>query len=150
MTSVKSVAPRGRGWIVDTCVLIDILDEDPEFGLSSALCLREHLSEGLEVSPVTMIELSPACAGDLAVQKEFLSLCGINFDTTMEALDVTRAHAAWNCYIEKKRLKKAGKRPIADIMIGACAARAGGLITRNPKNFRPWFPEINVIVPGQF
>ena len=23
MTSVKSVAPRGRGWVVDTCVLID-------------------------------------------------------------------------------------------------------------------------------
>jgi len=134
-------------WVVDTCVLIDILEEDPEFGRPSALCLQEHLSGGLEVSPVTMIELSPAFAGDLVRQKEFLSLCGVNFDVNMTAWDVTRAHAAWNHCIQGKRLKKATRRPIADIMIGAFAARFDGLITRNPKDFISWFPEINVIVP---
>ena len=135
-------------WIVDTCVLIDILEADPDFGRASALCLRKYLSEGLKVSPVSMIELSPAFEGNLSKQKEFLSLCGVNYDVGLEASDVGRAHAAWNHYIQKKRLKVAAKRPIADIMIGAFATRFDGLITRNPKDFRPWFPDLKLIVPG--
>ena len=35
-------------WVVDTCVLIDILVNDPTFGRSSALCLKRNLSKGLE------------------------------------------------------------------------------------------------------
>jgi len=134
-------------WVVDTCVLIDILEEDPEFGLSSALCLRNYLSAGLTVSPVTMIELSPAFSGDLAAQREFLALCGVDYQEDFEATDVVRAHAVWNHYIQKKRLKRVAKRPIADIMIGSFAARFDGLITRNPKDFRPWFADLDVLVP---
>ncbi|TVP76726.1 MAG: type II toxin-antitoxin system VapC family toxin [Puniceicoccaceae bacterium] len=135
-------------WVVDTCVLIDILEGDSEFGPSSALCLREYLSGGLVVSPVTMIELSPAFEGNFSKQKEFLSLCGVNFEMNMEAQDVANAHAAWNRYIGQKRLKNATKRPIADIMIGAFAVRFDGLITRNPKDFRPWFPGIHLVIPA--
>lgn len=148
MTRVKSVAPRGRAWVVDTCVLIDILEEDPSFGLSSALCLRDKLSEGLVVSPVTMIELSPAFGGNFASQKEFLSLCGVAHQVGLEGADVARAHAAWNHYIQKKRLQQSVKRPVADIMIGAFATCFEGLITRNPKDFKPWFPKLHLIVPG--
>lgn len=39
------------------------------------------------------------------------------------------------------------KRPIADILIGAFAVRHDGLITRNPDNFRPWFPQMKIIGP---
>jgi predicted nucleic acid-binding protein len=134
--------------VVDTCVLIDILEDDPEFGRPSALCLRDHLSEGLTVSPVTMIELSPAFAGNLAAQKEFLSLCGVDYQVGFVEEDVARAHTVWNQYIKKKRLQRTAKRPIADIMIGASASRHGSLITRNPKDFKPWFPELKLIVPG--
>jgi len=135
-------------WIVDTCVLIDILEADPDFGRTSALCLRKYLSEGVKVSPVSMIELSPAFEGNLSKQKEFLSLCGVGYELAFEMIDVTRAHATWNHYIQKKRLKVAVKRPIADIMIGAFATRFDGLITRNSKDFRPWFPDLKLIVPG--
>ena len=134
-------------WVVDTCVLIDVLEDDPDFGRASALCLRKYLNEGLVLSPVSMIELSPAFEGDLSKQKEFLSLCGVNFEHTSEGLDVVRAHAAWNHYIQKKRLKVAPKRPVADIMIGAFSMRFDGLITRNPKDFKPWFPDLKLIVP---
>jgi len=134
-------------WVVDTCVLIDILEADPDFGRGSALCLRNSLAEGLLVSPVSMIELSPAFEGDLSKQKEFLSLCGVNYDVGLEASDVSRAHAAWNHYIQKKRLQKVAKRPIADLMIGAFSVRFDGLITRNPKDFKPWFPDLKLIVP---
>ena len=128
-------------------MLIDILEDDPCFGRSLALCLQEHLSQKLRVSAVTMIELSPAFEGDLSKQKEFLSLCGVGYDLDFDSGDVVRAHRAWNSYIQKKRLQKVAKRPVADLMIGAFAARFDGLITRNPKDFEPWFPALVLVVP---
>ena len=132
---------------VDTCILIDILEMDPDFGRASALCLRDYASEGLVICPVSMIELSPAFDGNLLRQKEFLRLCGVSYDQDFDAADVVCAHSAWNRYIQKKRLQKIPKRPVGDLMIGAFASRFDGLITRNQKDFKPWFPELKLVVP---
>ena len=134
--------------VVDTCILIDILENDPDFGRVSALCLRQYVSSGLVICPVSMIELSPAFGGDFKRQKEFLKLCGVSYYEDFDAADVSRAHQAWNHYIEKKRLQKIPKRPVADLMIGAFSTRFDGLITRNQKDFKPWFPELKLIVPS--
>jgi predicted nucleic acid-binding protein len=134
-------------WVVDTCVLIDILVDDPDFGRPSALSLRNYLSQGLVLSPVTMIELSPAFEGDLLKQKEFLSLCGVGYGAAFVSEDIVCAHTAWHRYIQKKRLQKIPKRPVADLMIGAFATRFDGLITRNPKDFKPWFTDLKLVVP---
>lgn len=135
-------------YVVDSCILIDILENDPDFGRMSALCLRDYVSEGLVISPVSMIELSPTFSGNLLRQKEFLRLCGVTYDTGFDASDVVCAHSVWNRYIRKKRLQKIPKRPIADLMIGAFASRFDGLITRNQKDFKPWFPDLKLIEPG--
>ncbi len=58
-------------WIVDTCVLIDVLDEDPRYGKASAVTLQELLPQGLAVSPISFIELSPAFMGDPHAQLLF-------------------------------------------------------------------------------
>ena len=134
-------------YVVDTCILIDILEDDPDFGRASALCLRRYVSDGLVICPVSMIELSPALGGDLLRQKEFLSLCGVSYDAAFDAADVVRSHQAWNDYIQKKRLGNTPKRPVADLMIGAFATRFDGLITRNQKDFKPWFPKLKLIAP---
>jgi hypothetical protein len=47
-------------WVVDTCVVIDVLENDPDFGLRSARLLEERLAEGLAICPVTHVELAPA------------------------------------------------------------------------------------------
>ncbi|WP_051434249.1 hypothetical protein [Desulfonatronum lacustre] len=60
------------GWVVDTCVLIDVLDEDARYGKASAVTLQGMLSQGLVVSPISFIELSPAFMGDLHAQRLFL------------------------------------------------------------------------------
>ena len=135
-------------WVVDTCILIDIFVNDPQFGRSSALCLKHYLDEGLVVCPVTMIDLSPAFEGSIEKQRAFLTLCGVAHDQIFNDLDTAYAHDAWNRYITKKRLKEASKRPIADIMIGAFSKRFKGLITRNQNDFRPWFPKLKLMVPG--
>lgn len=133
--------------VVDTCILIDILENDPDFGRASALCLRRYVSDGLVICPVSMIELSPAFGGDFMRQKEFLGLCGVSYDQDFDAIDVMRSHQVWNDYIQKKRLLKIPKRPVADLMIGAFSTRFDGLITRNQKDFKPWFPELKLVMP---
>ena len=68
-------------WVVDTCVLIDVLKGDPEFGASSAGLLERLLAEGLEISPVTYAELAPAFGSDRALQDDFLARANVALPT---------------------------------------------------------------------
>ena len=58
--------------VVDTCVILDVLERDPSFGLASAEILDRYVNEGLIISPVTYIELAPAFLGDEMREREFL------------------------------------------------------------------------------
>ena len=134
-------------WVVDTCVVIDVLEDDPEFGRRSAERLQKLLHEGLVVAPVTMAELAPAFEGDLAAQKSFLSQAGLSFSEAWTSADTEAAHQAWWRYTAARRAEKLPRRLIADILIGAFAANRSGLVTRNPEDFRRWFPTLRVKVP---
>ncbi|MEI6712879.1 MAG: type II toxin-antitoxin system VapC family toxin [Verrucomicrobiota bacterium] len=123
-------------WVVDTCVLLDIHCADPHFAQSSANCLKEHLPEGLIISPVTYVELAPAFGGNMKLQEQFLLEVGIEWPSTWILQDTMTAHRLWFSHIEKKRNGSASKRPIADVFISAFAQRFQGLITRNPKDFK--------------
>ncbi len=134
-------------WIVDTCVVIDLFENDPDFGLRSAQLLEAQLSEGLAICPVTQIELAPAFEGDLAAQKTFLNQAGIHHHLGWTIADTEAAHRAWQLHIAARRAGTLPKRPIADILIGAFAANRRGLITRNPGDFRPNFPNLIILEP---
>lgn len=137
-------------WVVDTCVLLDILEDDPEFGRASAQCLADRLGEGLVACPVTLLELAPAFAGNLDAQRDFLMQCGVSDAMNFTTADVRSGYLPWHDYIVTKRKRKSpkpAKRPIADMMIGAFACRFDGLITRNGGDFRPWFPTLVILEP---
>jgi len=134
-------------WVVDTCVVLDVLEADPEFGRASAGLLQRLLRQGLAVSPVTMVELSAAFGGDLLEQKRFLDQAGIGYGEGWTAADTEGAHSAWNSYVRSKRAGNAPKRPIADILIGAFAASRQGLVTRNAADFRRLFPKLTLRQP---
>ena len=137
-------------WVVDTCVLLDILEDDPEFGQASARCLKARLNEGLLVCPVTSLELAPAFLGDLDEQRRFFAQCGVSDGEDFTMADVRLGYSPWNDYIAAKRRRsspKLPKRPVADMMIGAFACRFDGLITRNGNDFRPWFPGMAILDP---
>lgn len=135
-------------WVVDTCVLLDVLEDDPEFGRLSASVLDGHAVEGLTVCPITYAELAPAFDGDSNLQDEFLTGVGVDFRQDWTWEDTLRAHASWNRFIQRKRSGLVPKRPLADILIGAFALRHAGLITRNPEDFEAVFPELMLQVPG--
>ena len=134
-------------WVLDTCVVIDVLEDDPEFGHASARLLQRLLPEGLIISPVSFVELAPAFAGDLAEQKRFLDLAGISWQELSALADTEAAHAAWSRTVLARRRDRVNKRPVADLLIGGFAVGRQGLVTRNPDDFVRWFPELKIRVP---
>lgn len=134
-------------WVVDTCVLIDVLEDDPQFGRVSALTLDGHAADGLVVCPITYAELAPAFGGNPLLQDEFLAGVGADYRQEWTWEDTLSAHGAWNRFIQRRRAGLLPKRPLADIMIGAFASRYEGLITRNPDDFKSVFQDLPLRVP---
>jgi predicted nucleic acid-binding protein len=134
-------------WVIDTCVVIDVLENDPSFGLRSASLLEQKLSEGLSLCPVTFVELAPAFDGDWEEQERFLDQAGMDFRDGWTSADTRAAHQAWHLHITARRSGSLPKRPIADVLIGAYAMNRRGLITRNPDDFRRSFPSLLILEP---
>jgi predicted nucleic acid-binding protein len=135
-------------WVVDTCVVIDVLEGDPRFGISSAQLLDNRAAEGLVLCPVSYVELAPAFLGDLRRQNEFLANIGIEFSVPWEWHDTQTAHKAWQRHVTRRRTQQSLKRPVANILIGSFASGRKGLLTRNPGDFRPVFPDLQIVAPG--
>jgi len=135
-------------WVVDTCVLIDVLDEDPAFGRLSAQVLETSLEEGLVMCPMTYAELSPSFQGNRALQDEFLTEVGVDFRQDWIWADTLQAHQIWNDFMRRKRSGQLPRRPLADALIGAFASRFQGLITRNPEDFTKLFPSLPLRIPA--
>ena len=53
-------------WVVDTCVIIDVLSGDSAFSTKSADAIDAKRAEGLVIAPVTYVELAPSFLGDVA------------------------------------------------------------------------------------
>lgn len=132
-------------WVVDTCLLIDIAENDASFGKKSARLLDSKLSEGLILCPVAYAELSPVFEGEMDLQNEFLKNLGVQWLEPWLWQDTKTAHKAWFRYVEQKRVSKVSKRPIADILIGAFASRFDGLLTRNKQDFRSIFKGLELV-----
>ena len=133
--------------VVDTCVILDVLEQDPTFGLASAEVLEKYVAGGLIISPLTYVELSPAFLGDETRERDFLFEIGIDLPPGFSEDDLSLSHAAWNDHIQRKRSGKAARRPVADVMIGALAQANDGLITRNASDFRTLFPALTIVSP---
>ena len=129
-------------WVVDTCVLIDVLVGDPEFGERSAALIDRHLPQGILVCPVTYAELAPAFGGNLALQNEFLDALGAQYRLVWGWQETEAAHQAWHRFVALRRRAQVPKKPLADILIGAFASAHSGLLTRNGSDFAAVFSNL--------
>lgn len=134
-------------WVVDTSVLIDVLEDDPRFGEASGRLLDALLPQGLTICPVTYVELAPCFEGTRSLLEEFLAGVGVDFSQDWHRDDTRSAFDAWQSHVQRRRSGEGPKRPIADILIGAFAQRFQGLVTRNGDHFRPGFPELEIRDP---
>ena len=131
-------------WVVDTCLVLDVLDADPKHGTDSARLLDRYARWSLVICPVSYIELAPAFGGDKQQQDFFLQQMNVAFSESWLLQDTENAHAAWNRYVGKKRRGRIVKRPIADVQIGAFSERFQGLLTRNSADFKGIFPALAI------
>lgn len=134
-------------WVIDTCLLIDIADADPQFAVASAALLDAKRPEGLVISPVTYAELAPVFEGDVARQELFLYHLQVSWSESWTRAETLAAHSAWYRYVQSRRIRRINKRPMADILIGAFAERFDGLLTRNEADFRSVFPSLRIVMP---
>ena len=134
-------------WVVDTCVVIDLVEHDGEFGAVSAAALASKIDDSFVIAPITYVELGPVFDGDRERQDAFLKESWIDFDFAGNKDAVVAAHKAWYEHVLRKRKGEVTKRPIADVMIGAYALQKGGLITRNEDDFRSLYPDLTIYNP---
>ena len=96
-------------WVVDTCLLIDVAEADPTFGVASAKLLDLKRAEGLTLCPLTYVELAPVFNGDQTAQKEFLFNLGVNWPEAWTQSDTEQSHRAWHRYVAARRTAKKTK-----------------------------------------
>jgi predicted nucleic acid-binding protein len=130
---------------VDTSVLIDVFEPDPEHGPQTAQALRTCLREGrLVACEVVWAEIAgqfPTSddAGD-ALARARIDFDGIERETAL------RAGTAWREY-----RRQGGRRDgvVADFMIGAHAQlQADRLITRDRGFYRTYFARLRIVDPA--
>lgn len=130
--------------LVDSNVLIDVLEEDPRWFEWSAARLAAAVDTGSAViNPIVYAEV----AADFATLEE-LERALAPFDLRREALPWDAAFLAAKAY--KLYRKRGGTRssPLPDFYIGAHASLAGhGLLTRDAVRYREYFPKLRLIAP---
>ena len=134
-------------WVVDTCVVLDIALNDPVHGVKSAQFLHSKLGDNLMICAVTFVELSPVFGGKAGELKQFLTGARIDWQEPWTLADTEAAHDGWWRHVVQKRRGVVPRRPVADLLIGAFASRARGLITRNPDDFTKFYPDLTVLSP---
>jgi predicted nucleic acid-binding protein len=134
-------------WVVDTCLLLDIGLDDPQFAGKSEQLLDRKAADGLVICPVTFVELAPAFGGQTKPLEEFLLNLGIECREDWTWEDTKQANAVWSRYVQKRPAKQAAKRPVADVLIGAFASRFKGLLTRNSGDFSSLLPKLKILEP---
>jgi predicted nucleic acid-binding protein len=130
--------------LVDTNVLVDVLQDDPQWADWSIGQLRAQAQlHELAINPVIYAELSLSFstleALDRAVDTMELAMC----EVPRPALFL-----AGRAYLQYRRRGGAKAQVLPDFYIGAHAAVEGwSLLTRDASRFRTYFPSLEVIAP---
>jgi hypothetical protein len=133
-----------KSFLVDSCVLLDILTEDPDWFAWSSQALAEAADDGLLViNPIIYAEISIGFERieDLeeVLPKDFVLWRPLPRETTF---------LAGKCFLQYRR--RGGQRivPLPDFFIGAHAAvEQLPLITRDVARFQTYFPKLQLIQP---
>jgi len=135
---------RSGSVVVDTNILIDILNEHPVWALWSEQRLAPFLADGCAVIvPMVFAELAAGFASVARLERALEPLHLVREPLTWEA--AFRAGHAYKLYRERGGTKRS---PLPDFYIGAHALLAGhALLTRDPRRYREYFPKLKVIAP---
>lgn len=132
--------------LIDSNVLIDILDRDPTWFDWSFTRLENAARLGqVIINPVVVAEVAPQF-GSL---NEFLDRMTAMV-VGVEMLDATAAFIAGKAFQLYRRARPADmpKAIVADFLIGGHAQATGAtILTRDPRFYRSYFPQVPLITP---
>lgn len=130
--------------LVDTNVLIDVLENDPAWVDWSIAQLRAQAQvHALAINPVIYAELSLAFDSPEALDA---ALAGM--DVEVAELPRPALFLAGKAFVRYRREGGARQSVLSDFFIGAHAAvRDWPLLTRDVKRYRNYFPTVRLIAP---
>ena len=130
--------------LIDTNVLVDVLEDDPRWAEWSIRQLRaQSQAHALTINPIIYAELSSAFS-------------------TLEALDavIERLRLEWRelsrpalflagkAFARYRRAEGSKTQVLADFFIGAQAAvESCPILTRDPRRYATYFPTVRLITP---
>ena len=133
-----------RATLVDSCVLIDVLADDPQWADWSLDQLEACAARApLVINPLILAEISPrfARASDLEAALASLPL-------VREALPWDAAFLAGQAFKVYRQAQGGKTSPMPDFYIGAHALVAQmQLLTRDAARYRNYFPSLLLIAP---
>jgi predicted nucleic acid-binding protein len=132
--------------IVDTNVLIDVLEDDPEWADWSLQRLRE-------LARIHELAINPVIYGELSVAFESIEdLESVVSELQLRLLEIPRPalFLAGKAFMRYRREGGTKTSVLADFFIGAHAAVADcQVLTRDARRYRYHFPTVELIVPDQ-
>ncbi|MCT2592642.1 type II toxin-antitoxin system VapC family toxin [Streptomyces sp. N2-109] len=130
--------------LIDTCVLLDVLGEDPVWRTWSEQALADAADSGpVVINPIIYAEVSVRYA-----RLEDLDAALPPQDFTREALPYPAAFLAGKAFALYRRSGGSKRAPLPDFYIGAHASVAGhSLVTRDQSRYRTYFPKLKLIHP---
>ena len=130
--------------LVDTNVLIDVLENDPQWADWSISQLRAQSKvHPLAINPIIYSELSLAFSSVEALDQTLSDL-----DLKMLELPRTALFLAGKAFVRYRKLGGTKTNVLGDFFIGAHAAVAGlPLLTRDTKRYTSYFTGVKLIAP---
>lgn len=131
--------------LVDTNVLIDVLEDDPAWADWSIQQLRaQSQAHDLVINPIIYAELSQTFSTFEALDEVVSELRLMVQEVPRPALFL-----AGKAFVRYRKLGGGKNNVLADFFIGAHAAVNGlPLLTRDAKRYRSYFPSVELVVPS--
>ena len=130
--------------LVDTNVLVDVVQDDPQWADWSIRQLRaQAMIHELAINAIVYAELSLSFSTIEALERTVATLQLAVRDIPRPALFL-----AGKAFVQYRRRGGIKAQVLPDFLIGAHAAVEGWpLLTRDASRFRTYFPGLNVIAP---
>lgn len=139
-----SEATRSRATLVDSNVLLDLLNQDQEWSTWSAGTVERAADDGpLVINPIIYGEVSIGFRRIEDVEE------ALSPDLFVRApLPWSAAFLAGKCFLQYKQRGGAKRSPPPDFYIGAHAAVSKfRLLTRDASRYRTYFPTVELLAP---
>ncbi len=131
-------------FLIDSNVLLDIIQDDPTWASWSEPALESALAKGaVGINQLIYSELSTLYASAAPLDRILEALTVSRIDLPWQA-----AHAAGQAFVQYRRRGGIRTSPLPDFYIGAHAFTSGlTLLTRDARRYRSYFPALKLIAP---